>query len=333
MEAKEYKSSDDVSTEEACVKRAELYLFRAKRASELAKLIPLLIQVKDGRLVGSEGRDLLARTVRIARSKTVGTEIADLTVCGAVAPYSHLAGGKLVAMLAVTPEVIAEYKRRYHGVPGIIASSMAARPIRRPANLCYVGTTSLYGRRPNQYDRLSMPAELVGGEATASIRYEFIKDKDDTRTQGIGTFHFSSRTLNGLERFVQSRKGGWKANNLFGEGTSPKLRGLRDGLMALGLQADELLVHGMERCIYGVKLAKNLDRYLLGMDSQLDWAVDPECESVREVARWWTDRWGAVRARRDDVRKAIEREALAHPIRHLARVQLPSKDDGQVAMY
>ncbi|HBY61497.1 MAG TPA: hypothetical protein DEH78_16875, partial [Solibacterales bacterium] len=280
-----------------------------------------------------DGRDLLARTVRIARSKTVGTEIADLTVCGAVAPYAHLAGGKLVAMLAVTPEVIAEYKRRYQGVPGIIASSMAGRPIRRSANLCYVGTTSLYGRRPNQYDRLSMPAELVGGEATASIRYEFIKDDADSRTQGIGTFHFSSRTLKGLERFVQGRKGGWKANNLFGEGTSPKLRGLRDGLMALGLEADELLVHGMERCLYGVKLAKNVDRYLLGIDPEPQWAFDPTRLSASAVSRWWLERWGASRAARDSVRAGIERECLAHPIRHHARVQLPERDDSQSAMF
>ena len=333
MEAKEYKSSDDVSTEEACAARAELYLFRAKRASELAKLIPLLLQLKDGLPEGGDGRDLLARTVRIARSKTVGTEIADLTVCGAVAPYAHLAGGKLVAMLAVTPEVIAEYKRRYQGAPGIIASSMAGRPIGRPANLCYVGTTSLYGRRPNQYDRLGMSAELIGGDATTSLRYEFIKDEADSRTQGIGTFHFSSRTLKGLERFVQGRKGGWKANNLFGEGTSPKLRGLRDGLMALGLEADELLVHGMERCMYGVKLAKNLDRYLLGLDAQPEWVFDPEREAVRDVARWWIGRWGSVRAKRDEVRDGIEREGLAHPIRHHARVQLPEKDDGQGVMF
>jgi hypothetical protein len=333
MEAKEYKSCDDVSTEEACATRAKLYLFRAKRASELANLIPLLLQLKDGLPKGGDVRDLLARTVRIARSKTVGTEIADLTVCGAVAPYAHLAGGKLVAMLAVTPEVIAEYKRRYQGVPGIIASSMAGRPIGRPANLCYVGTTSLYGRRPNQYDRLGMSAELVGGDAATALRYEFIKDEAESRTQGIGTFHFSSRTLKGLERFVQGRKGGWKANNLFGEGTSPKLRGLRDGLMALGLEADELLVHGMERCMYGVKLAKNLDRYLLGLDAQPEWVFDLEREAVREVARWWVTRWGTVRANREDVRDEIAREGLAHPIRHHARVQLPEKDDGQGVMF
>lgn len=333
MEANEYKASDDVSTEDACIRRAELYLFRAKRALELAKLIPILLRLRGDIPDGGEGRGLLSKIVRIARSKTVGTEIADLTVCGAVAPYSHLAGGKLVAMLAVTPEVVAEYKRRYEGVPGIIASSMAGRPVGRAANLCYVGTTSLYGRRPNQYDRLGMPAELVGGRAGDVVRYEFIHDAVDSRTQGIGTFHFSSRTLKGLERFVQGRKGGWKANNVFGEGTSPKLRGLRDGMIALGLDADELLVHGMERCMYGVKLAKNLDRYLLGIDESPEWVFDRAHHSAGDVSNWWAGRWGGARAAREDVRALVAREGLACPIRHRARVQLPDKDDGQAVMF
>lgn len=331
MEAREYKASDDVSSVEACVKRAELYLFRAKRATEISNLIMLRLQLKHDIPEGG-GRDLFAKVVRIARSKTVGTEIADLTVCGAIAPYSHLAGGKLIAMLAVTPEVIAEYKRRYNAVPGIIASSMAGRPIGRPANLCYVGTTSLYGKRPSQYDRLNMPAQLVGGARTDTVKYEFIRDQTSSRTQGIGTFHFAARTLAGLERFVQSRKGGWKANNVFGEGTSPKLRGLRDGLVALGLNADELLIHGMERSLYGVRLARNLDRYLLGFDEEPDWMIDPTRQAADGVSQWWIERWGSPRAARRDVRESIERERLAYPIRHHARVQLPDQD-GQVLMF
>ncbi|RYH00435.1 MAG: DUF4338 domain-containing protein [Alphaproteobacteria bacterium] len=333
MEAQEYKSSDDVRTEEACIARAELYLFRGKRALELSKLIPLLIELRTGLPDGASGRDLLGKIVRVARSKTVGTEIADLTVCGAVAPYSHLAGGKLVAMLATTPEVVAEYKRRYTGSPGIIASSMAGRPIGRPANLCYIGTTSLYGRRPNQYDRLGMPAQLAGGHAHETIKYEYVKDDVDSRTQGVGTFQFSSKTLKGLERFVSSQKGGWKANNLFGEGTSPKLRGLRDGLMALGLDADELLVHGIERCMYGVKLASNVDRYLLGMDQSPSWIFDPNDVSTTKVVAWWMTRWAQSRACRTDIQALVRQEGLAYPIRHRARVRLPERDEGQDSMF
>jgi hypothetical protein len=329
MEAQEYKANDDVSSEEACIARSEMYLFRAKRALELAKLIPMLAQLRGGLPEGTEGRELLSKIIRIARSKTVGTEIADLTVCGAVAPYSHLAAGKLVAMLAASPPVVAEYKNRYEGSPGIIASSMAGRPVGRPGNLCFIGTTSLYGRRPNQYDRLSMPAQFVGGRAGQSIRFEHIQDKTDSRTKGVGTFHFSSKTLKGLERFVASRKGGWKVNNLFGEGTSPKLRGLRDGLIALGLNADELLIHGIERCMYGVKLAENVDRYLLGIDAEPNWIFAWSGQSTTEVSKWWSERWAQPRASRPDVIASLKHETLAYPIRHHARVRLPEQDSGQ----
>lgn len=333
MDAQEYKANDDVSTEEACIARAQMYLFRAKRALELSKLIPMIAQLRSAIPDGPEGRELLSKIVRIARSKTVGTEIADLTVCGAIAPYSHLAGGKLVAMLATSPIVMAEYKRRYANSPGIIASSMAGRPIGRSANLCFIGTTSLYGRRPNQYDRLSMPAQLVGGREGQSIRYEYVQDETDSRTQGIGTFQFSSKTLKGLERFVSSRKGGWKANNLFGEGSSPKLRGLRDGLIAIGLDADELLIHGIGRCMYGAKLAGNLDRYLLGMDQSPEWVFDPDETGPEKIAAWWATRWAGARTKRDDVLAMVRHDGLVYPIRHRARVRLPENEDGQGAMF
>ncbi|MGZ5889512.1 MAG: Druantia anti-phage system protein DruA [Hyphomicrobium sp.] len=42
-----------------------------------------------------------------------GIAVADITVCGAVQPYNAILGGKLVAMLAASPEIVLEYRRRY----------------------------------------------------------------------------------------------------------------------------------------------------------------------------------------------------------------------------
>jgi hypothetical protein len=50
--------------------------------------------------------------------------------------------------------VAGRYRNRYHRAPSVIASSMAGRPICRPAELVFIGTTSLYGQRPSQYDRI-----------------------------------------------------------------------------------------------------------------------------------------------------------------------------------
>ena len=57
-------------------------------------------------------RDALARILRKAKADRVGTAIADLTICGAIPPYNEVLGGKLLAMLMMSPEVVAEYCRR-----------------------------------------------------------------------------------------------------------------------------------------------------------------------------------------------------------------------------
>jgi hypothetical protein len=75
-----------------------------------------------------EGRDAIARILRKAKADRVGNAMADLTVCGAVPPYNEILGGKIVALLMTSPEVVAEYRRRYGKVPSIIASSMGPSP-------------------------------------------------------------------------------------------------------------------------------------------------------------------------------------------------------------
>ena len=90
----------------------------------------------------------------------MGTAIADLTVCDAVPPYNEVLGGKLVAMLMTGPEVMEEYRRATAGRP---ASSPPRWPAvnRAGADLVFLGTTSLYAQRPNQYDRIAFPCGRV----------------------------------------------------------------------------------------------------------------------------------------------------------------------------
>ena len=334
MDSADYKSPEEVQYGgNDWEVQAEMPLFRAKRAIELASIIELRVGIEASLTSQTDATvklpisvsSILTKVVKIARSKTVGTEIADLTICGAVAPYSHLAAGKLVAMLAVSPAAVAEYKKRYANIAGIISSSMAGRPIVRAANLCFIGTTSLYGKRPNQYDRLSMPAMTVGGSKKDSIRFQHIQDSSAKMTKGVGTFHFAPQTIKALENFAIAQKGGWRVNNVFGEGTSPKLRGLRSGLDLLGLNSDELLVHGIQKSVYGVLLASNVDRYLLGFDTSPKWLFNPDLtDSCSEsIGLWWLKRWAVARLSNENVRLRMQRETVVYPIRHSARVQLP----------
>ena len=125
-------------------------------------------------------------------------------------------------MLMMSPEVVAEYRRRYAGMPSVIASSMARRPIVRPADLAFIGTTSLYGQRPCQYDRVTFPHMGADGKRVV-LRYEYLG-----RTQGLGTFHFGEQTVKdmGLLLLAQSR------NTLSPVGERAGVRGLSPTLAA-----------------------------------------------------------------------------------------------------
>jgi hypothetical protein len=264
---------------------------------------------------------------------TVGTEIADLTVCGAVPPYNAVLGGKLVAMLATSPEVVLEYKRRYQSLPSIIASSMAGRAIVRPANLVFVGTSSLYGERPNQYDRTSYPCDIAGGPKDEFVRYRYLTSQKRNRTSGVGTFQFGRDTKAAIEKYMSGTTNGLRLNNVFGEGTSPKLRSLRDGLNALGINSDEMLQHGIEKVVYGVTLVTNCARYLLRLDDapQYLFSLDEEQASTTRIVQHWFERWAFTRTGQSETEQKLISHSLVRPIRHGARVVLPVDDEDQLS--
>jgi hypothetical protein len=326
-------------------KYARSPLFTFKRAREIASLLETrnTLQAafngvpKSKRLEvlfeSATGRAAFSKVVRLARSMTVGTEIADLTVCGAVPPYNALLGGKLVAMLAASPEVVLEYMRRYQLLPSVIASSMAGQAVVRPANLVFIGTTSLYGERPNQYDRTAYPCDIVGGPKGESVRYRYLTSQERSRTSGVGTFQFGRDTKAAIEGYLSSTTNGRRVNNVFGEGTSPKLRSLRDGLKALGMNTEEMLQHGIGKVVYGVMLVSNNARYLLRLDETPHYlfSLEEAQASTAKIAQHWFERWASTRMGRSDIEQKLLVHTLIRPIRHGARVLLPSDDVDQLS--
>lgn len=320
-------------------------LFTHKRAREIATLLETRNAIQtvyesvpkanrlEALLETGSGRTAFLKVVRLARSMTVGTEIADLTVCGAVPPYNALLGGKLVAMLAASPAVALEYRRRYELLPSIIASSMAGKAVVRPANLAFIGTTSLYGERPNQYDRTSYPCEIAGGLKGESVKYRYLTSPERSRTSGVGTFQFGRDTKAAIETYMSSKTNGRRVNNVFGEGTSPKLRSLRDGLNALGISSNEMLEHGIEKVVYGATLVSNTARYLLRLEEVPEYLFslnEPEASTVK-IAQYWFERWAAPRMGRPETGEKFLAHTLIRPIRHGARVVLPDNDLDQLA--
>lgn len=336
------KRGDTGSTDTHWQARARTHLYRSKRALSLADMLrsrmvlqqhlsspPTREEVR-ALLDTGDGRRIVKKVLRKAKADRVGIAMADITVCGAVAPYNLILGGKLVSMLAASPEVVTAYRKKYVEQESEIASSMAGRPIVRPSELVLLGTTSLYGVGSSQYNRLRMPAERIGGKEGEQFAFLEIG-----KSEAYGTSHFSSDTVSALISLVQQSSNGQRVNSIFGEGVSPKLRKIRDGLDALNLPTDALLQHGRQRIVYAVPVVRNLREFLLGIDGDPDYLFDmdePE-RSTEEIGHWWTERWLRKRIESDDLLARIEQHTLVRPIRHGARVVLPNIDDGQAPLF
>jgi hypothetical protein len=321
-------SADDIEVWRA---RAESDLFRSKRCLALAELLraraalrPFLLPRASRAglqqaLQDPSGRRAIAGILRRAKAESVGTEIADLSVCGAVAPYNTLLGGKLVSMLAVSPAAVRAYHNKYSAYASEITSAMAGRPIRRRASLVFVGTTSLYGSGSSQYNRIQIPAGVLGG--TADLRFTRLG-----RSRSFGTSHLSAETVTSLVRLAEQSQAGARVNSIFGEGVNPKLRKVRHGFDLLGWPSNELLQHGRQRIVYGVSLVHNLLPYLAGFDSRPQYIFPIGAgDDVARIAEWWAERWLTRRIQSAEVLAAVAQNRLSRPVRHDARVILPDE--------
>ncbi len=318
-------------------KMARTHLFRSKRAYSLASLLQartVLNKIFGDQPTGSKLAKLIEtsagqKAVRIiakkAKADRVGVAMADISVCGAVAPYNILLGGKLVSMLATSPEVVREYQRRYGNAESRIASSMAGRPIIRPANLVYLGTTSLYGTHSSQYNRINIPGECVGSISGADIRFHRLG-----KSEAFGTSQFSDETVQALVSLVQHSKGGQRVNSIFGEGASPKLRKVKEGLEVLGLPSDRLLKHGRNRIVYGVPLVTNAMKYLLGRDKRPRYIISKGArDATKNISEWWAARWLQRRIQNHSVLANVATHTMVHPISHGARVFLVQRNESE----
>ena len=317
-------------------RQAESALFRSKRARTLAKLLGIRATLVNSGLskstakslrdllTTSSGRRAIRQLVRLVKAEHVGVDMMDIIVCGAIAPYNVLLGGKLVCMLLTSPQVINAYRRRYARQPSIIASSMKGRAVVRTPNLSFLGTTSLYGIGSSQYNRVRIPLEELGGTRGEKVEYVELG-----ASKGYGSYHFSKATIDYVETLLGRTSGGRKVNSIFGEGVNPLIRKLRDGLAAVGLPTDDLLRHGNSRVVYAVSLAANFREVLLGLSSTPRYLLAMRClkKQTEKLADYWIRRWLFARIARAGVLKEVAQHALSYPISHGARVPLPEKDE------
>jgi hypothetical protein len=201
--------------------------------------------------------------------------ILDAFALGAVAPYNKLLGGKLIACLVRSREVLQVFNRNYATCSSTIAQNV------RPAHLVAITTTSALGRS-SVYNRL----RLLDCRYFESVGY----------TEGWGHFHMPDRLFHRLRDYLRRKRDPYADNHRFGDGPSWRFRAIRQALSHLGLRPN-LLRHGLAREVFFCSLAENSLQVLRGNRKRPQYENVLSVRAIGELAR---DRWMLPRSRRDE---------------------------------
>lgn len=283
-------------------KDTENALFTRKRADQLSKLVAAkrnlreLIDSPDFSqrwhtfLVSDTGYSSIRTALVAQKTRHIGSSMMELNVCGAIPPYNEILGGKLVALLAMSPQVIDDYQKRYGNRRSEIASRLKNEDVIRPADLVFMGTTSLYYVGSSQYNRVKIPSEIF--ENGYPVEW-----KKMGMTVGFGTMHISKATSMSFNEVISADRGYNHFNHVFGEGASPKMRlmvqAIRYLLECSNEDSKDLAKHAMSRIVYGACLAKNTNEYLLGYDSEPEYYFDKNNieGETQKIIDFWLNRW------------------------------------------
>jgi len=213
--------------------------------------------------------------------------VMDAYVVGAVPPYAKLIGGKLIAALMASSEVVEAHARKYAGKESLISGEV------KRAKLILITTTSALGRS-SLYNRLVIP----GGPRFENIGV----------TKGFGHFHLSGPMFDRIRDYLHQRGHPYASGHRFGMGPNWRLRVARAALEDIGFNGDLILNHGIPREVYAAPLAENWREVLLGQQTRIRMRV----LSAMEIARYCLNRWVIPRASRDKSFKKVSRSSILH---------------------
>ena len=249
------------------------------------KAITIMLQIRDGQ-----------RAMNIAleyiRQGIYSTQAADLNVCGSIAPYNELLGGKLITLLSTSKNVMEKYDENYKKEKSIISSAVAGRNIIKPSKLLFLTVSSLYDIASSQYNRLKLYQKNYPKLKTDLIFHEA------GFTEGIGSYHISQKTsdlINDLTGKVKK----YEKKSISGKGHSHKIRKIIIGLKILNLRQEDIMMHNQRRrnYVFFHKNKKNMIKYLYGLKKIENFN---HCSSDLSIADAWIKRWVIKRIQRKE---------------------------------
>ncbi|AEJ44340.1 Druantia anti-phage system protein DruA [Alicyclobacillus acidocaldarius] len=199
--------------------------------------------------------------------------VMDAFVLGAVPPYNHLLGGKLVALAVVSNEVREVFERRY-------ANRITRISKKLTGPLVLVTTTSALGKS-SIYNRVKYRDLLV----MHSVGF----------TSGSGEFPYINGLYKEIITIVEQTYAPTAKHKDWGSGFRNRREVILKALKILELP-QTLIYHGVAREIFVAPLAKNAPEFLRGETDVIDFFDFP----FSDLASWWKERWALPRASRDN---------------------------------
>jgi hypothetical protein len=197
----------------------------------------------------------------------------DAYVIGALPPYNHLLGGKLISYILASTEVRKLYEKKYQDKITLISGQKRNK-------LVGLFTTSLYGNS-SQYNRLKFDGKLL---------YQPIGE-----TKGYGTLHLTKETFSAMQEFLKSKE--INISNKFGSGPIWTMRLINRAGELLHFDPDFLLKHSFKRGIYFVPFANNAIDFLNGNTKKIDYTN----YALKDLVGFWKERWLAMRKENSNV--------------------------------
>jgi len=199
--------------------------------------------------------------------------LMDAYVLGAVPPYNTLLGGKLIASLARTTDVVDAFDAKYRKTVGVISRTQ------KNARLAAITTTSALGRS-SIYNRLKLGGRLI----FEPIGY----------TSGWGHFHISDPLFEELRDYLKYMGDRYANGFKFGHGPNWRLRVIRRALSLLGMDP-ALIRHGFPREVFFCPVAANAIAFLRGDHKRARYKDLPSVDVASKLA---LKRWVISRAER-----------------------------------
>jgi len=209
----------------------------------------------------------------------------DAYVIGAMPPYNHLLGGKLVSYVLASNELREIYRNKYAQAKTIIKKRIAC-------DLVLLMTTSLYGQTSSQYNRLKYGKTLL---------YKPIGS-----TSGYGSLHISSDTFDCMLQLAEDNE--CNISNRFGDGPNWRMRVIRAACDVLGLDSDTILKHSFQRGLFAIPLTRNFRAFLKGESKAPMYRDMP----LDRLVQYWRDRWLKNRKQNESVVSKVKAFLPAH---------------------